>query len=300
MIEILRGIDHTNATTKQAVCRWLRKSKETLTSWLSSATPEKTTIYIGGLFPSREEPQAIWFSPGVETGARMAVERINTDPRILEKHELILLVQPTQCRRELVMNAYITYLDQPNKKMIGVIGPACSRATMPLAEVSKFRNTILMGYGASEVSFSDRERFPYYFRTVPTVSEFKRAYVHLFRLFGWRYCATLAESKYPQGTFSSRAEYFFTHGIDIVSSRVMPSDVPLNAAGYVKSLKESKVMVVLLYAYPEFTREVLCEAYKQVWMCVRVGVCGRVRVRARAGACVNFVMTLDRIPVYVQ
>ena len=31
-----------------------------------------------------------------------------------------------------------------------------------------------------------------------------------------------------------------------------------------------------------------------------VGVCGRVRVRARAGACVNFVMTRDRIPVYVQ
>mgnify|MGYP001794146040 CR=1 FL=1 len=265
MTEILQEINSANDTIENSVCKWLRKATGIWTSWLSSARAEsKKKIFIGGMFPSKVEPEAVWSSPGDETGAHMAVERINADPKVLNDYELVLRVQPTQCRRELVIDAYITYLDQPDQNIIGVLGPACSKATTPLAEVSKFRNTILVGYAAGDISFSDRKRFPYYFRTLPTVSEFKTAYVHFFRYFGWKRCATLSESKSPPGTVSARAEYFTNQGIDIVSSRVLPSHKPLDAKGYIKSLKEGKVAIVILDAYPEFTRQIMCEAYKEV------------------------------------
>ena len=266
LTELMRPINATryNASIEEHVCRWLNKSRDVWFPWIQAQTATKRTVYIGGMFPSLVEPKAIWSSPGDEIGAQMAVYEVNNDASILNSLTLKLIVAPTQCRRELVIAAYIRYLNRdPSENVIGILGPACSRATLPIAEASRFRKTILMGYGADDVSLSDRTRFPLFFRTNPSVDEFKAAYLSLFRAFGWKNCAILREAKYPVDTVRSRTEFLNKHGIQVLS-RVLTSSGDLDVSGYISTVVESKVTVIILDAYPAVTRAVTCQAYKQV------------------------------------
>ncbi|XP_020623453.1 uncharacterized protein LOC110060978 [Orbicella faveolata] len=229
--DILQQINITrnNTSINDSVCHWLNKSRDVWLPWIQAETSVKRTVLIGGMFPSLVEPKAIWSSPGVEVGAQLAVKEINKDINILNRCRLELLVAPTQCRRELVIPAYVRYLNRDeSQKVIGIVGPACSKATLPIAEVSRFHNTILMGYGADDVSLSDRTRFPLFFRTNPSIDEFKLAYLSVFRAFKWKHCAILREAKYPVNTVRSRTEFLTKHGIQVLS-REMPSDGDLDA-----------------------------------------------------------------------
>ena len=264
--EILQQINTTrnNTSINHSVCHWLNKSHDVWLPWIQAETTVKRTVLIGGMFPSLVEPKAIWSSPGVEVGAQLAVKEINKNVNILNCCRLELLVAPTQCRRELVIPAYVRYLNRDEtQKVIGIAGPACSKATLPIAEVSRFHNMILMGYGADDVSLSDRSRFPLFFRTNPSIDEFKFAYLSVFRAFNWQHCAILREAKYPVNTVRSRTEFLTKHGIQVLS-REMLSDGDLDAGTYVNSVAESKVTVIILDAYPAATRAVTCQAYKEV------------------------------------
>lgn len=266
IVDILQQINTTrnNSSIDNAVCHWLNKSRDIWLPWIQAETTVKRTVFIGGMFPSLVEPKAIWSSPGDEVGAQLAVQEINSDKNVLNRCRLELLVAPTQCRRELVIPAYVRFLNRDeSQKIIGIVGPACSKATLPIAEVSRFHNTILMGYGADDVSLSDRTKFPLFFRTNPSIDEFKSAYLSVFRAFKWKHCAILREAKYPVNTVRSRTEFLTKYGVQVLS-RELPSDGNLDARGYVNSVVESKVTVIILDAYPAATRAVTCHAYKQV------------------------------------
>ena len=272
--DILQQINTTrnNTSINDSVCHWLNKSRDIWLPWIRAETTAKRAVIFGGMFPSLVEPKAIWSSPGVEVGAQLAVKEINKDINVLNCCRLELLVAPTQCRRELVIPAYMRYLNRDEtQKVIGIVGPACSKATLPIAEVSQFHNMILMGYGADDVSLSDRTRFPLFFRTNPDIDEFKFAYLSVFRVFKWKHCAILREAKYPVNTVRSRTEFLTKHGIQVLS-REMPSDGDLDARTYVNSVEESKVTVIILDAYPAATRAVTCQAYKEVWLFTRLGL----------------------------
>ena len=264
--DILQQINTTGKSTsiKDSVCHWLNRSRDIWLPWIQAETTSKRTVFIGGMFPSLVEAKAIWSSPGDEVGAQLAVQEINNNTNVLKRCRLELLVTPTQCRRELVVSAYVKYLNRDkSQNVIGIVGPACSKATLPIAEVSRFHNTILMGYGADDVSLSDRTRFPMFFRTNPSVDEFKFAYLSIFRAFKWKNCAILREAKYPVDTVRSRTEFLTKHGVTVLS-RELPSDDDLDARSYIKSVAESKLTVIMLDAYPAVTRAVTCQAYKEV------------------------------------
>lgn len=247
------------------MCHWLNKSRDIWLPWIQAETTAKRTVYIGGMFPSLVEAKAVWSSPGDEVGAQLAIQEINRDKNVLERCRLELLVAPTQCRGELVISAYVRYLNlHHSEKVIGIVGPACSKATLPIAEVARFHNTVLMGYGADDVALSDRTRFPMFFRTNPSIDEFKLAYLSIFREFGWKKCVVLREAKYPVNTVQSRTEFLTKHGVQVLS-RELPSGEDLDAKSYVKNVAESKLTVVMLDAYPAVTRAVTCQAYKEVW-----------------------------------
>lgn len=266
IVDMLQQINTTqnSSSIKDSVCNWLNKSRDIWLPWIQAETAAKRTVFIGGMFPSLVEPKAIWSSPGDEVGAQLAIKEINNDKNVLNRCRLELLVTATQCRRELVIPAYIRYLNRDDsQKVIGIVGPACSKATLPIAKVSRFHNTILMGYGADDVSLSDRTKFPLFFRTNPSIDEFKFAYLSVFRAFKWKHCAILREAKYPVNTVRSRTEFLTKHGVQVLS-RELPSDGDLDATSYINSVAESKVTVIILDAYPAATRAVTCQAYKEV------------------------------------
>lgn len=262
LTEMIRKAETNN--TRKTVCDWLIMNKAIWSPWIPTQNITKKTIYLGGMFPSLAGPEAVWSSPGDEIGATMAIERINRDTAVLKDYRLKMPIVGTQCRRELVLNAYITYLKRdPSRKVVGILGPACSKPTMPIAAVSRYHNMVVMGYGADDVSLSDRKRYPFYFRTAPSIDEFKFAYLAVFDKFKWKRCVTLRDTRYPASTVVSRTEYLTKNGIDVLS-RQIPTEKGLDAKIYVSNVKQSGQTIIILNAYPAATRAIMCEAFKQV------------------------------------
>jgi gamma-aminobutyric acid type B receptor len=258
------GLENVSTAPSKTVCDWLIQNNRTWLPWIPVRKAIKRKIYIGGMFPSLTGPEAVWSSPGDELGALMAIESVNRETAVLKDYVLEMPVVPTQCRRELVLSAYISYLNRdPSCKVVGILGPACSKATLPMAAVSHFHNMIVMGYGADDVSLSDRTRYPNYFRTAPSIDEFKIAYLALFDKFHWKRCVTLRERRYPAATVVSRTEFLTNNGVYVLS-REIPSEKELDAKAYVNSIKDSGLTVIILNAYPSATRAIMCEAYRQV------------------------------------
>ena len=275
---ILSRVNSTgkSASVHDSLCHWLLKSLDVWLPWVQQEGTFKDTIYIGGMFPSLVEPKAVWSSPGDEVGAQMALQEVNNDKNTLPRFRLELLVTPTQCRGDLVVKAFIRYINRiDSEQVVGILGPACSKATIPIAKVSRFYNTILMGYGAEDVSLSDRTKFPLFYRTNPSIDEFKYAYLSIFRTFDWKNYASLREGKYPVNTVRSRTEYLTKHGIQVLS-REIPSETNLNAEGYVASVIESKKTIIVLDTFPAATRVFICEAYRKVRFTSMLIICSLV------------------------
>ena len=53
------------------------------------------------------------------------------------------------------------------------LGPACSDTAEPLAGVAKHFKTIVISYSAEGSSFNDREKYPYFFRTIGENKQFQ-------------------------------------------------------------------------------------------------------------------------------
>lgn len=52
-------------------------------------------------------------------------------------------------------------------------GPACSDTVEPIAGVAKHFNTIIISYSAEGAVFSNRDKYPYFFRTIPENNQFR-------------------------------------------------------------------------------------------------------------------------------
>ncbi len=52
----------------------------------------------------------------------MALELINNDPNILSDYELIMLIQDTQCKSDVVMKQFMYFLVNTTHPIAGVLG----------------------------------------------------------------------------------------------------------------------------------------------------------------------------------
>ena len=52
----------------------------------------------------------------------MALEFINRDPKILSEYELILLIQDTQCKTDVVIKQFLYYLVNETYPLAGILG----------------------------------------------------------------------------------------------------------------------------------------------------------------------------------
>jgi len=130
----------------------------------------------------------------------MALEKINEDTSILTNYTLHIITKNTQCQTSLVLNSYIQFVSPLQQLPIaGILGPACSVQAEIVAEVSPFYNTIVMGYSLDGISLANRRKYPLFFRTSPSYSEFKKAYSALFHYFGWTQYAALTDVNYASG-----------------------------------------------------------------------------------------------------
>nr|CAD7258606.1 unnamed protein product [Timema shepardi] len=132
-------------------CEWMLKNTK-WKKWVPDT--DKNDLYIGA--------------------ARLALDAINLNKTILRDYNLKLKVDNGECKADIVMKTFIDYiLFNIYNKLVGVLGPACSDTVEPLAGVTKHFKTVVISYSAEGSSFSDRDKYPYFFRTIGENKQYK-------------------------------------------------------------------------------------------------------------------------------
>ena len=203
----------------------------------------------------------------------MALDEINQDYKILSNYSLELIVEDTQCKTALILNAFIKFMSQAhNKSVVGILGPACSVQTEIIAEVAPMYNTVVMGYSVEGVALADRDKYPLFFRTSPSYAEFKFAYATVFEFFQWKQYASLTDTNYVSQTVTATHEYLESRGISLVYARQITNQDSVDIKTYVRSLQESSAKIIIATLFDGLARAVVCEAHRQVKKVINISL----------------------------
>lgn len=210
-----------NMSMYEIACKWMRTNDSWWIPW--KQIEKNPVIYIGGIFPITGSS---YNGKSIVKGAYMAKTAINANSSILPDYELKLLVTNGQCQADKVMKAFIDYIvEKYYHKLVGVLGPACSDTVEPLAGVSKLYGTMVISYSAEGSSFSDREKYPYFFRTIGENKQYKHIYLKFFKEFGWKRIAALTEDGQKYTEYISHMQKFLEENdITLISNTKFPRE----------------------------------------------------------------------------
>lgn len=212
-----------NSSISSIACNWLKANMNLWKYHWGTTNIKKHEIYIGGIFPLTKSSYS---GKGILEGAMMAVNAINNNSSLLENFKLKLLINNGQCSADWVLRAFIDYIkNNYYDNLVGVLGPACSETVEPLAGVSKHYNSLVISYSAEGASFSDREKYPYFFRTIGENKEYKDVYLQLFKKLQWKRIATLTEDgqKYTE-YLSHTQDLLEKNGINFIATTKFPRE----------------------------------------------------------------------------
>ncbi|XP_058056866.1 uncharacterized protein LOC131208230 [Anopheles bellator] len=265
---ILAARDETNLEySKQGVaqyynaiaCDWMRAREPIWAKWKPHGQA-KEEVFIGGIFPlSGMGPSYL----GIAPAALMAQHDINGNRTILLNHELAVQQNDGQCRADTVMKSFINYYIQQTR-MIGVLGPACSETVEPIAGVSKHFRMAVISYSAEGAFLSDRETYPYFFRTIGENRQYEHVYAQLLPRLNWHRVAALTEDGQKATEYISYMESLLKeHHIDLISNKKFPrdrTDIEMNR--YLQDLKSKNAKIIIADVDDKVAQVIMCEAYK--------------------------------------
>ncbi|XP_033208855.1 uncharacterized protein LOC117167784 isoform X3 [Belonocnema kinseyi] len=242
-------------------CDWLRDNLKYALTWKPKSETMNSLI-IGGIFPMTGD---FYSAKSIVISARMAREAINSNKSVLRDYNLELRAGDGQCKSDMVMKTYIDYIiHNIYEKLIGIVGPACSETVEPLIGVSKHYKSVIVSYGAEGSSFSDRSRYPYFFRTIGENRQYKYVYLDLFKQFGWnRIAALTADGEKYTEYLSYMHDLLRDNGISLIANIKFPKERELDViAKYLHDLKQKRARIIIADVNDQVARQVLCEAYK--------------------------------------
>ena len=174
-------------------CGWINRHPDIWSRW--KLHKQKVTLYIVGMFPLSTSDRHVRFqAPAAAVSLIKAVTDIQEDPTILKDYTVKYVLLQGACDRDKVLISIINYIQLNDiKRLIGIVGPACSDTVIPLAGVAEQFHIPIISYGAEGAIFTDKKEYPYFFRTIPENSIFKYVYHDLFNKMGWRNIGSLAE-----------------------------------------------------------------------------------------------------------
>ncbi|XP_047475227.1 atrial natriuretic peptide receptor 2-like isoform X2 [Penaeus chinensis] len=254
---------------EDVACQWLQRSHsngtEVWVDWLPHDYAAKTVLWIGGIFPVNSKKNNGFTSATLLRAAYMATDRVNNNSEILQDYDIKLMVQNGGCKSEYVLASFIHYVrsetgSPPLEQMIGILGPACSDTVEPLAGVAKHFYTVVLSYSAEGAIFNDREKYPYFFRTIPENKMYGFVYSELFKVFEWKQVASLTEDCNKYSEYLTLLQNMLPKGVNLVN-RKFPRAANRNMTDHLLKLKDKNLKIIIADFYAGTAREVLCEAY---------------------------------------
>ncbi|XP_072396651.1 uncharacterized protein [Diabrotica undecimpunctata] len=258
---LLNLTENNFGNENQIACKWMKENQEVWNKWKVILT--KPTITIGGIFPMSS---TAFNGTGIAQGARAAVEFINKNSSLLKDYNLNMLAFDGKCQPDSVMSNFLDFIvtRETYVNLVGVLGPACTETIEPIAAVSKQYRVLVISYSAEGASFSDRKKYPYFFRTIGENQHYKHVYLALFKHFGWKRVAALTEDgqKYTE-YISLMSDDLEKNQISFIANKKFPRGRTTEEMKlYVNDLKEKRARIIIADVFDHDARMVICEAYR--------------------------------------
>lgn len=250
-------------------CEWLQQNRSDDTvvwkNWLSHDYYAKTILWIAGIFPMSSERNIGFSSHTLVNAAELAYKNVNKNDKVLHDFKIVVLNQNGGCKSEDVLTAFIRYIRKDSshltfEQMIGVLGPACSETVEPLAGVAKTFNTVVLSYSAEGAIFSDHEKYPHFFRTIPENKMYGYVYFDLFKLFEWKNVAALTEDSNKYSKYLNLLRNMLPTTMDL-ENRSFHKNSDNNMTDHLMKLNAKNRKIIIGDFYASTAREVMCEAY---------------------------------------
>ncbi|XP_025087518.1 gamma-aminobutyric acid type B receptor subunit 2-like isoform X2 [Pomacea canaliculata] len=236
-----------------------------MAAWLgltesSGIKARKRELYIAGLFPFTGTHGSV--GRGVKPAVDLALRHVNNDRSILPEYELKITFNDSKCDMAVATKAFfdLTYDNATTDAIL--FGDACYSVTGPMAEISREWGMFQLSYGDTDPLLSDRDKYPNFFRTVPSDSDYNPARLALLRHFNWSSVGTLfqdasqggaARYGYAHNRFDSLME---KHTINVSKVESFADD-PSTA---IQNLRDHDIRIIVGNFAENMARKVFCSA----------------------------------------
>lgn len=254
-------LENPTRSNYEIACDWMRSNEETWKHWKQFR--DNNELKILGIFPFSGSS---YNGGGVADAAQMAVDAINKNDTVLRDIKLVLQKHDGQCNTDTVMNKFIesVLVHTEYKKLIGILGPACSDTVEPLIGACKYFRTVAISYSAEGSVFSDRSKYPYFFRTIGENIEYNIVYLNLLKKLKWKRISSITEDgqKYTE-YLPHLVNLINKHNLTYVANSKFPrSRGNSTMKTYLEDLKGKRARIIVADVYDSAARSVMCAAYQ--------------------------------------
>ncbi|XP_021704022.1 gamma-aminobutyric acid type B receptor subunit 2 [Aedes aegypti] len=191
--------------------------------------------------------------------AQLAVRHINRRGLLLG-YTLKLLTNDTKCDPGVGIDRFFHALyTHQDKRIMMVLGSACSEVTESLAKVVPYWNIVQVSFGSTSPALSDRREFPLFYRTVAPDSSHNPARIAFIKHFAWDTVATFSENE--EGHSLAVNDLVTDLELANITCAATVSFAETDFKEQLKLLRDKDIRVIIGSFSHEIAPMVFCEAY---------------------------------------
>ncbi|XP_035674840.1 gamma-aminobutyric acid type B receptor subunit 2-like isoform X1 [Branchiostoma floridae] len=219
-------------------------------------------LFLYGMFDQGNSPVTARKDPayqGLLPACEMAIEQINNRSDILPGYNLKIPDDMIMGGRAVAVYHLIMKLfHEPT--MIMILGPGGAVVDL-IAETAPIFNLIQLTFSTYSPALSDRQTYPFLFKTIQTDNVHNPARIALLQHFGWDKVATIQDTDDRFTTIASNLnELLGEANITVQSSGGFGKDVT-SQLSQLENLKAVDARIVIALMAPHQCRKLLCWAY---------------------------------------
>ena len=229
---------------------------------LAGAVNKNKTVHILSLLPYPDPLFSHSWREGlaISLALDMARDQINNQTELLPDYHIELIHDDSGC--EYTTKAYVSLMRNvfySDKKVIGIVGPGCSRSTAALAQLTSRKEVALVTvHGGGSPLLSNRTLYPYALSSLGSHDLFKVLGIKLMEKSNWKRVGVLFDESL---FYSSNAQEFIksvdNSNLTGFAFPVYVTFIPL------ESIMNKGLRINFLFTPVETTQRVLCLAMHQ-------------------------------------
>lgn len=148
------------------------------------------------------------------------------------------------------------FMDAPTS---GIVGAASSRVSVPIASLVRLFTTPQVSYASSSAILSNRDRYEFFYRTIPPDNLQARAMIDVMLRFNWTYVSNIySRNPYGEPGITEFQNLARENGICIdLDEGIEDNFTPEQFAGLAEKLKNSEANVVILFTSQDNAEQLL-------------------------------------------